>query len=155
MDAELPGTGERGRRSPRLVLAVGCALALAWVLGRGLSLPEIGARAAVVFGPSAPSPEARRLAAATTDFDRRYLRLLDWASRHLPERTPGVAVVPERAVTGPRAYVAIYLLAPTPAILTTDGVPAGWFLLIQGERRPAGWRVVAEGPEGALLAPPS
>ena len=67
----------------------------------------------------------------------------------------GVAVVPERAVSGRRAYLAIYLLAPTPTILTTGGVPAGWLLLIQGERRPDGWNVVAEGPEGALLAPPS
>ncbi|HEY3202476.1 MAG TPA: hypothetical protein VGL03_02340 [Thermoanaerobaculia bacterium] len=97
--------------------------------------------------------EVRRLGGTSTDFNRRYFILLEWARRRLPAKTPGLAVFPDAEIPTRGQYLTVYHFAPLPTEVAPMKVPSGWLALIQGTRRPEGWRVVAELPYGALLEP--
>jgi hypothetical protein len=95
----------------------------------------------------------RRLGGSSTDFDRPYFILLEWARPRIPKGTPGLAVFPDRELPTRGRYLTIYEFAPLPTLVAPDRVPDGWLALVYGSRRPEGWRVVQELPGGALLAP--
>ena len=141
------------RRAQRVLLFAGVA-ALALVLLRPISLAELDGRLSAVEASRRKTLTERRLAAASTDLDRRLLQLTAWARGRVPAGASGIAVVPERPITGRRAYLVAYELVPTPAEVTSGEIPPGWLALVQGERRLPGWKVLDESPLGALLAPP-
>jgi hypothetical protein len=95
----------------------------------------------------------RRLNGRSTDFDRRYFILLEWARPRVPKNTRGIAVFPDGELPSRGTYLTIYEFAPLPTLVAPDRVPDGWLALVYGRRRPAGWRVVDELPYGALLEP--
>jgi len=115
---------------------------------------EIEGRLAAIAASRRKTLTERRLAAAGTDLDRRLLLLVEWARGRIPPSASGIAVLPERPITGRRAYLVAYELVPTPAEVTSGEIPSGWLALVQGERRLPGWKVLEESPLGALLAPP-
>jgi hypothetical protein len=137
------------RRTVVLVAAV----ALGVLLLRRQPLPELSGRLAYLRASAGQPLAARRLGGSSTDFDRSFFRLLEWARQRLRPDTPGVAVITEQVISGRRAYLALYYLAPIPTLVLPDRIPAGWLVLMQGPRRPDGWRVLAEIDLGALLAP--
>ena len=141
--------------TPRRVLSAACVAALVFLLVKRQSPAELRGRGDRILETAALPLEARRIAAASSDFDRRYALLLEWARRNLPPDSPGVVVVTERPIAGRRAYLAVYHFAPTPTVVRSSDPPPGWLVLIQGSQRPPGWKIVAESPHGALLAPPA
>ena len=139
-------------RVRRAVVFVAAA-ALGVLLVRRQSLPEVRGRLAYLRASAEQPLAARRLGGSSTDFDRNLFRLLEWARQRLRPDTPGVAVITERPIAGRRAYLAVYHLAPIPTVVLPERLPEGWLLLMQGPRRPEGWRVLSEIDIGALLAP--
>jgi hypothetical protein len=97
--------------------------------------------------------EVRRREASSTDFDRHYLSLLESARPRIPKGTRGIAVFPDDQLPSRGEYLTIYEFAPLPTLVAPHHVPDGWLALVYGQRRPDGWRVVAELPDGALLEP--
>jgi hypothetical protein len=95
----------------------------------------------------------RRLGGSSTDFDRHYFILLEWARPRIPRDAPGVAVFPDFDLPSRGEYLTIYELAPLPTLVAPDRIPDGWLALVYGRRRPEGWRVLQELPYGALLDP--
>ena len=95
----------------------------------------------------------RRLGGSGAAFDRGYFAFLESARRRIPHGTRGVAIFLDRP-SQPALYLASYTLAPTPVVLAPRQVPPRWIAAVYGETPPAGWRVLATVPGGALLAPP-
>ena len=86
--------------------------------------------------------------------DRDFFLFLESARRTIPSGTRGVAVYLEPP-TKPALYLASYVLAPTPVVLAPRQVPPRWLAAVYGgPPPPAGWRVLATLPGGALLDPP-
>ena len=112
-------------------------------------------RQRVVFLRHLASKElsVRRLAGSGTAMDRRYFVFLESARRRIPPGTRGVAIF-LNPPTKPALYLASYALAPIPVVLAPRQVPPRWIAAVYGESPPAGWRVLATVPGGALLAPP-
>jgi hypothetical protein len=112
-------------------------------------------RQRVVFLRSSASQELalRRLAGSGAAFDRRYFAFLESARRKIPPGTRGVAIFVDPP-TKPALYLASYTLAPVPVVLAPRQVPPRWIAAVYGQTPPAGWRVLATLPGGALLAPP-
>jgi hypothetical protein len=127
-----------------------CLLAL-W-LG-GTSPTEVARRTRFLRHYAAESLETRRLAGAAAAFDRDYFVFLEAVRRQLPSGTPGVAL---RSIepSNRAYYLAVYWLAPTPALPPAAPVPPGWVAAVYGPDRPPGWRVIAPVHHGALLGPP-
>ena len=109
----------------------------------------------VVFLRSSASQELalRRLGGSGAAFDRRYFAFLESARRKIPPGTRGVAIFVDPP-TKPALYLASYTLAPVPVVLAPRQVPPRWIAAVYGQTPPAGWRVLATLPGGALLAPP-
>jgi hypothetical protein len=84
--------------------------------------------------------------------DRGYFAFLESARRKIPPGTRGVAIF-LTPPTKPALYLASYALAPIPVVLAPRQVPPRWIAAVYGESPPAGWRVLATVPGGALLAP--
>jgi len=95
----------------------------------------------------------RRLGGSSTDFDRPYFILLEWARPRIPKGAAGLAVFPDREIPDRGAYLTIYEFAPLPTLVAPDRIPDGWLALVYGRRRPEGWRVIQELPGGALCDP--
>lgn len=95
----------------------------------------------------------RRLGGSSTDFDRRYFILLEWARPRIPRDAAGLAVFPGGELPVRGEYLTIYEFAPLPTLVAPQRVPDGWLALVYGRRRPEGWRVIQELPGGALLEP--
>jgi hypothetical protein len=112
-------------------------------------------RQRVVFLRSTASQDLalRRLAGSGAAFDRRYFAFLESARRMIPPGTRGVAIFLD-SPTKPALYLASYTLAPIPVVLAPRQVPPRWIAAVYGQTPPAGWRVLATLPGGALLAPP-
>jgi len=112
-------------------------------------------RQRVVFLRSSASQELalRRLGGSGAAFDRRYFAFLESARRKIPPGTRGVAIFVDPP-TKPALYLASYTLAPVPVVLAPRQVPPRWIAAVYGQTPPAGWRVLATLPGGALLAPP-
>lgn len=112
-------------------------------------------RQRVAFLRSSASQELplRRLAGSGAAFDRRYFAFLESARRKIPAGTRGVAIFLDPP-TPPALYLASYTLAPIPVVLAPRQVPPHWIAAVYGQTPPAGWRVLATLPGGALVAPP-
>ena len=111
-------------------------------------------RRRIVFLRHSASQELalRRLAGSGAAMDRGYFAFLESARRKIPPGTRGVAIFLNPA-TKPALYLASYALAPIPVVLAPRQVPPRWIAAVCGESPPAGWRVLATVPGGALLAP--
>ena len=94
----------------------------------------------------------RRLSGTAAAFDRSFFIFLEAARRRLPPTAAGVAIVGAPA-TDQVLYLASYHLAPRPVLIAPVALPARWFVAVYGAERPAGFRVLAELPGGALLEP--
>lgn len=95
----------------------------------------------------------RRLAGSGAAFDRRYFAFLESVRRKAPAGTRGVAIFRDPPTTE-ALYLASYVLAPIPVVIAPRQVPPRWLAAVYGETVPAGWRVLATVPGGALLDPP-
>jgi len=95
----------------------------------------------------------RRLAGSGAAFDRNYVVFVESVRRLIPPGTPGVAISMQRPTT-PALYLASYVLAPVPVLLSPRQVPPRWIAAVYGPERLAGWREIAAVPGGALLARP-
>ena len=99
------------------------------------------------------SLETRRLAGAAASFDRDYFAFLESVRRQLPADAKGVALFglepSERAY-----YMAVYWLAPTPALPAPANVPPGWVAAVYGAGGRDDWRRIASVYHGAIFEPP-
>jgi hypothetical protein len=111
-------------------------------------------RRRIVFLRHSASQELalRRLAGSGAAMDRGYFAFLESVRRKIPPGTRGVAIF-LNPPTKPALYLASYELAPIPVVLAPRQVPPRWIAAVYGESPPAGWRVLATVPGGALLAP--
>jgi len=114
---------------------------------------ELGQRVAFLRRGASQELALRRLAGSGAAFDRRYFAFLESARRRIPPGTPGVAIFRDPPTTE-ALYLASYALAPIPVVLAPRQVPPRWIAAVYGETAPAGWRVLATLPGGALLDPP-
>ena len=94
----------------------------------------------------------RRLSGTATAFDRSFFIFLEAARRRLPPTAAGVAIVGVPA-TDQVLFLASYHLAPRPVLVAPAALPARWVAAMYGPERPAGFRVLADLPGGALLEP--
>ena len=95
----------------------------------------------------------RRLAGSGAAFDRAYFVFLESARRLVPAGTPGVAISVEQPTTT-ALYLASYVFAPMPVLLSPRQVPPRWIAAVYRGRQPVGWREIAAIPGGALYARP-
>jgi hypothetical protein len=114
---------------------------------------ELRQRVLFLRGSASRDLALRRLAGSGAAFDRQYFAFLESARRRIPRGTRGVAIF-RNPPTKPALYLASYALAPIPVVLSPRQVPPRWLAAVYGEAPPAGWRVLATLPGGALLAPP-
>jgi hypothetical protein len=138
----------------RRTAALAAAALLAALLLARISPSEIGRRLALIGQLSRREPATRRLAGTAAAFDRPFFVFLESARRRLPADAAGVAILGTPA-TDQVLYLASYHLAPLPVLVAPEALPARWVVAVYGSERPPGWRVLAEVPGGALLAPPS
>ena len=114
---------------------------------------ELLRRARVLRATASRELALRRLAGSGAAFDRSYFVFLESARRLIPPGTSGVAISVEKPTT--RAlYLASYVLAPVPVLLSPRQVPPRWIAAVYGPERPSGWREIAAIPGGALYARP-
>lgn len=139
-------------RGRRLVVLAASALLLAIFF---LTEPPrlLARRAAFLRASASRSLPDRRLGGSGTAFDRRFFVFLETARRVMPADVPGVALATPRDADE-ELYLASYQLAPAPVVRAARGIPRGWAALTYGVPPPAGWRVVARPPGGALSVPP-
>lgn len=114
---------------------------------------ELGQRITFLRGAAFQDLALRRLAGSGAAFDRRYFAFLESARRQIPPGTRGVAIFRDPPTTE-ALYLASYALAPIPVVLAPRQVPPRWIAAVYGETAPAGWRLLATLPGGALLDPP-
>jgi len=114
---------------------------------------ELGQRVSFLRRGASQELALRRLAGSGAAFDRRYFAFLESARRRIPPGTPGVAIFRDPPTTE-ALYLASYALAPIPVVLAPRQVPPRWIAAVYGGTAPAGWRVLATLPGGALLDPP-
>jgi hypothetical protein len=114
---------------------------------------ELGQRVNFLRRGASQELALRRLAGSGAAFDRRYFAFLESARRRIPPGTRGVAIF-RAPPTTEALYLASYTLAPIPVVLSPRQVPPRWIAAVYGETAPAGWRVLAALPGGALLDPP-
>ena len=114
---------------------------------------ELGQRVKFLRSGASQELALRRLAGSGAAFDRRYFAFLESARRQIPPGTRGVAIFRDPPTTE-ALYLASYALAPIPVVLAPRQVPPRWIAAVYGETAPAGWRVLATLPGGALLDPP-
>lgn len=140
----------RGRKL--LVLAASAVLLAIFLL---LSeRPRLLARRAAFLAASASRPLAdRRLGGSGAAFDRRFFAFLEAARRTLPAGVEGVALETARGGDD-ELYLASYHLAPAPVVRAPRPIPPRWAAASYGVPPPAGWRVIASLPGGALSVPP-
>ncbi len=149
----LRGFSAPGVRARRLA-----AVAAADAPPRSLPPPEPAGRASRAGSTSSgitasKEPALRRLAGSGAASDRAYFAFLESARRRIPPGTRGVAIFVDPP-TKPALYLASYVLAPTPVVIAPRQVPPRWIAAVYGVPPPAGWRVLATLPGGALLDPP-
>jgi hypothetical protein len=140
------------RVSPRLAAKWVGATALALLLLARDRPAELAARVRSVAAFAPRELAVRRLGGSSAAFDRKYFLFLESARRQLPKGTAGIALI----LPGPSQdalYLAAYAMAPIPVAVSRGPVPAGWIAAVYGRERPQGWRLLAEVPGGALMAP--
>ena len=114
---------------------------------------ELARRAVVLRSTASRELALRRLAGSGTAFDRGYFVFLESVRRLIPPGTPGIAISVQKPTTQ-ALYLASYVLAPVPVLLSPRQVPPRWIAAVYGPERPAGWREIAAIPGGALYARP-
>ena len=114
---------------------------------------ELRQRIAFLRNSASQDLALRRLAGSGAAFDRRYFAFLESVRRKMPAGTRGIAIFRDPPTTE-ALYLASYALAPIPVVLAPRQVPPRWIAAVYGETVPAGWRVLATVPGGALLDPP-
>ncbi|HEX9303356.1 MAG TPA: hypothetical protein VGA31_02790 [Thermoanaerobaculia bacterium] len=114
---------------------------------------ELLRRARVLRSTSSRELALRRLAGSGVAFDREYFVFLESVRRLVPPGTPGVAISVREPTTS-ALYLASYVLAPVPVLLSPRQVPPRWIAAVYGPERPEGWREIAAIPGGALYARP-
>jgi hypothetical protein len=114
---------------------------------------ELLRRGVVLRSTASRELALRRLAGSGAAFDRSYFVFLESARRLIPPGTPGVAISVETPTTQ-ALYLASYVLAPVPVLLSPRQAPPRWIAAVYGRQRPAGWREIAAIPGGALYARP-
>ena len=139
----------RGRKL--LVLAASAVLLAIFLLSEP---PRLLARRAAFLAASASRPLAdRRLGGSGAAFDRRFFAFLEAARRALPAGVEGVALETARGGDD-ELYLASYHLAPAPVVRAPRPIPPRWAAATYDVPPPAGWRVIAALPGGALSVPP-
>ena len=139
----------RGRKL--LVLAASAVLLAIFLLSEP---PRLLARRAAFLAASASRPLAdRRLGGSGAAFDRRFFAFVEAARRALPAGVEGVALETARGGDD-ELYLASYHLAPAPVVRAPRPIPPRWAAATYGVAPPAGWRVIAALPGGALSVPP-
>jgi hypothetical protein len=114
---------------------------------------ELGQRIAYLRLSASQELALRRLGGSGAAMDRQYFAFLESARRKIPPGARGIAIF-RNPPTKPALYLASYVLAPIPVVLAPRQVPPRWIAAFYGENPPAGWRVLATLPGGALVAPP-
>ena len=114
---------------------------------------EVLRRVRVLQATASRELALRRLAGSGAAFDRAYFVFLESARRLVPAGTPGVAISVEQPTTT-ALYLASYVFAPFPVLLSPRQVPPRWIAAGYGARQPVGWREIAAIPGGALYARP-
>jgi len=114
---------------------------------------EVLRRVRVLQATASRELALRRLAGSGAAFDRAYFVFLESARRLVPAGTPGVAISVEQPTTT-ALYLASYVFAPFPVLLSPRQVPPRWIAAVYGARHPVGWREIAAIPGGALYARP-
>jgi hypothetical protein len=117
-----------------------------------MSPHEISRRLVLLGTHARQEPALRRLSGTAAAFDRSFFVFLEGARRRLPGNAEGVAIVGAPATDQVR-YLASYHFAPRPVLIAPAALPARWIAAVYGPERPAGFRVLAELPGGALLEP--
>ncbi|HEY3171164.1 MAG TPA: hypothetical protein VGK86_01170 [Thermoanaerobaculia bacterium] len=139
----------RGRR-----LAALAASAVLFLLLLLQSPPgELVRRAVFVRATASRELALRRLAGSGAAFDRSYFAFVESVRRRIPPGTPGVAISMQKSTTS-ALYLASYVLAPVPVLLSPRQVPPRWIAAVYGPERLQGWREIAAVPGGALYARP-
>ena len=140
-------------RSRRLVALAGYLLVVV-SLAAAIRPADLIRRARLVARDSGKDLAVRRLGGSSAAFDRRFFYFLESARRRLPAGTPGVAVLAS-APTESHRDLALYALAPRPALVSLDRIPEGWILAVfqtsAGAGPPDGWREIARVASGALF----
>ena len=114
---------------------------------------EVLRRVRVLQATASRKLALRRLAGSGAAFDRAYFVFLESARRLVPAGTPGVAISVEQPTTT-ALYLASYVFAPMPVLLSPRQVPPRWIAAVYRGRQPVGWREIAAIPGGALYARP-
>jgi hypothetical protein len=135
----------------RGLLFLACATLLALELSSARPR-ELAQRWRVLRHYASESPETRRFAGGAAAFDRDYFVFLNSVRRQLPGNAKGVALFglepSDRAY-----YLAVYWLAPTPALSAPARVPPGWVAAVYGAGAFDDWGRVATVYHGAIFEP--
>ena len=137
----------------RRVAALAAYSFLLFALVRRTASEDLRARAAIIRRAFGLSAEERRAGGGATAYDRAFFPLLESARRELPVDARGVGLYAPSIPEWGGLYYAIYRLAPIPVAIAPEKLPPGWVALTYRTPGPAGWRVLREWPDGALLAP--
>ena len=89
---------------------------------------EVLRRVRVLQATASRELALRRLAGSGAAFDRAYFVFLESARRLVPAGTPGVAISVEQPTTT-ALYLASYVFAPVPVLLSPRRVPMGGCLI--------------------------
>lgn len=138
--------------SSRRVAALAAAVFLAALLAARVAPSEISRRLVLLSHHARQEPAVRRLSGTAAAFDRRLFIFLEAARRRMPRTAEGVAIVGAPA-SDQVLFLSSYHFAPLPVLVAPSALPARWVAAVYGTERPAGWRVLAELPGGALLEP--
>lgn len=138
--------------SARRAAARAAAALLAAVLFLRVSPREISRRLVLLGHHARQEAAVRRLSGTAAAFDRTFFAFLEAARRRLAPGAAGVAILGAPA-SDQVLYLASYHFAPLPVVVAPTALPARWVAAMYGSERPAGWRVVAELPGGAILEP--
>lgn len=133
------------------VLSAGAALAAVFVLAGNPG--ELARRADFLARSASMDLAVRRANGSGAAFDREFFVFLEALSQRLPRDVPGVAVYVPNATTE-ALHLAAYELAPVPVRMSPEEVPPRWLAAVYRLPPLEGWRIVAQLPGGALLAPP-
>lgn len=139
----------RGRQLA--ALAASAALLLVFLLANNPG--ELARRVRFLARSASQPPSARRLGGSGAAFDRSFFFFVESARRQLPRGVRGVAIFTPRPTTE-SLHLAAYQLAPLPVLLDPGGVPPRWIAAFYRLPPPAGWRILAQLPDGALVSPP-
>jgi len=138
----------------RLAVLVAFSFLLLFFLRR-ISVQEIRGRLGNLRRSASQDLRTRRGEGLSAAYDRRfYSEFLSSVRRALPRGCQGLALYAPGVPEWGGLYLAVYDFAPLPVAIAPQRVPAGWVAAVYGPERPAGWKLLRDLPNGALLDPP-